>query len=230
MGPFGTFFQGTFWDRLFYWAVANAASLGIASALIEWQRRVFPIKNIVLREGLLCLAMTVIYTPLLVLWTSFRFPSLAILPPADGLLSVYVFLICVCISVIRYGVPYWLAHRAGEKTVAEIEIPPDPVPRLLERFDEDERSHVLRLSVDGHKVIVVMEQQAKSLRMRFGDAVQEMDCIDGFLTHRSHWVVASAIACVRTGAKGRPEILLKNGDVVPVSRKNEPVLEERGLL
>lgn len=231
MGPFGTFFQGTFWDRLFYWAVANAASLLIAAALVVVQRRLFPIRSLFVREGLLCVVMTAVYTPLLLLWTEFRFPKLAVLPPSDSVIGVYVFLICVCISVLRYGVPFWLAQRSGgEMAVQEPEVTPEPLPRLLERFEADQRSPIVRMSVDGHKVIVVMEQQSKTLRMRFGDAVQELDGVDGFTTHRSHWVAASAVASVRTGVKRRPEIVLKNGDVVPVSRKNEPVLEERGLL
>ncbi len=226
MGPFGTYAEGNFPDRLVYWTVSIALSVLIARGLIAVQRRHFSKVRTIWRETMLCVGMTAFYTPVLTVWTHLFFPGARDLPPAISTLAVYVLAICACISVLRHGVPYWVALHYGLERKEDKA--PEP-PRLLDRLEPEKRAPVQRLSVDGHTVIVVMDGKEAKLRMRFGDAVQEMEVVDGFLTHRSHWVAASAVKTVRIGAKGRPEVVLKSGDVVPVSRKHEAALQERGL-
>jgi DNA-binding LytR/AlgR family response regulator len=91
------------------------------------------------------------------------------------------------------------------------------------------RGEILRLSAADHVVRVVTDKGVTDLRMRFGDAVNEMAGVEGCFTHRSQWVAVAAIAEARREA-GRWVIVLCNGDEVPVSRKNQPALNEAGLL
>ena len=68
-----------------------------------------------------------------------------------------------------------------------------------------------------------------AIRLRFGDAIEEMDPVDGFCTHRSHWVARQAVSGAER-ERGKIFLRLENGDRVPVSRTYMPDLEEAGLL
>ncbi len=56
-----------------------------------------------------------------------------------------------------------------------------------------------------------------------------MDGVEGYATHRSHWVAASAIVGSRRD-KGRVFLRLSNGSDVPVSRGYQDALKEAGIL
>ncbi len=97
--------------------------------------------------------------------------------------------------------------------------------RLPETFDGD----ILHLTVRDHFVDVIATNSTHTLRLRFADAVAEMEPIDGFCTHRSHWVNRKAISDVERD-NGRIFLRLVNGTQVPVSRKFRPHLEDAGLI
>ncbi|WP_165759819.1 LytTR family DNA-binding domain-containing protein [Falsiruegeria litorea] len=102
-------------------------------------------------------------------------------------------------------------------------------PRLYRRLPEGFEGPILRLTVHDHSVDVVTMDEVITIRSRFADAIDEMEPVLGYCTHRSHWVTREAIESVeRTG--GRIYIRLINGDQVPVSRKYKPKLEEAGIV
>ncbi|MGD9866167.1 MAG: LytTR family DNA-binding domain-containing protein [Pseudodonghicola sp.] len=106
---------------------------------------------------------------------------------------------------------------------------PDLPPRLARRLPEDFQGPILRLSSEDHFVDVITAAAVHRLRMRFADAIDEMDTVEGDLTHRSHWVARAAIDGVEREG-GRIFIRLVNGDRVPVSRTYRPGLEQAGIL
>jgi len=53
--------------------------------------------------------------------------------------------------------------------------------------------------------------------MRLGDAIAELEGLEGAQTHRSWWFAKSAVADV-TKLDGRAMLTLKDGAEVPVSR------------
>ena len=85
------------------------------------------------------------------------------------------------------------------------------------------------MAIYGHIVRVITNVGTFDLRMRFSDAVDEVSEITGICAHRSHWVALAEIAETIT-VKGRPFLVLSNGDMVPVSRKYEPDLGVLGVL
>lgn len=101
--------------------------------------------------------------------------------------------------------------------------------RIIRRLPEDFEGKIIHLSGNGHVVHVSTCHRRFDLRMRFGDAVAEVAELDGFCTHRSHWVARKEISDVYS-VNGRPHLLLSNGDEVPVSRKYQPELEEMGII
>lgn len=135
----------------------------------------------------------------------------------------YAALICTTVAVLRLFLQEFLGAHAPPEQPVVVE------PALSKRLPADVQGQILRLSAADHVVRVVTTKGETGLRMRFGDAVNEMDGVEGYCTHRSHWVAVEAIAGARREA-GRWVITLKNGDEVPVSRKYQPDLEAAGLL
>ena len=103
------------------------------------------------------------------------------------------------------------------------------VARLVCRLPEDFCGKIVHLAIDGHIVWVIINVGTFDLRMRFSDAVDEVAEITGICAHRSHWVAIAKITETIT-VKGRPCLVLSNGDMVPVSRKYEPDLGVLGIL
>ncbi|NRB04373.1 MAG: LytTR family transcriptional regulator [Rhodobacteraceae bacterium] len=228
LGPFGSYEHGVFLDRLVYWTVLNAVSFAIALSLIHITRSAAPKLHGFWREAILCALLTLFFTPFLQYWTVWYFDHLNAENPDLISMGTAVFSVAVCISILRHGIPYSFAQKT-EKTEPPLENE-EYLPKLLERLEPQQRSPIQRVSVDGHKVLVVMQNGEQELRMRFSDAVAELEGVPGFATHRSHWVAEYAIKAVATNDKGRPELHLHNGDIVPVSRKHEQNLEDRGLV
>jgi len=63
--------------------------------------------------------------------------------------------------------------------------------------------------------------------MRLGDAIEELQGLEGAQVHRSWWVARAAIADVRRG-DGRAVLTLVSGAEVPVSRTYAPQLRAAG--
>jgi DNA-binding LytR/AlgR family response regulator len=220
-GPFGTYDAGDFGERLLYWFVLICVSVLLAMAIIETNRQYFSHVSFVTRECIAILAMTVIFTAFLEVWTKFAFPGMVNKPPGYFLLASEVLVICAAISLTKYWIPH-IVRRAN----LDEEMPAQP--RLARRLPQDFEGQISRLTVNGHKVLVVTSQGHFDLRMRFADAVEEISELEGFCVHRSHWVAKTAIKGVIT-RNGRPVIVMNNGDEVPVSRKYQRNLEDSGL-
>lgn len=104
--------------------------------------------------------------------------------------------------------------------------PPAPVPpaeapavrpRLMQRLPAGAQGTLVRLSVQGHYVLVHTTEATHSLLMRFSDALAEVEGHPGLRVHRSHWVARDAIAGHRR-KKGRHFLATIDGAEVPVSR------------
>ncbi|CAD0184859.1 LytTr DNA-binding domain protein [Ruegeria sp. THAF57] len=107
---------------------------------------------------------------------------------------------------------------------------PEPQkPRLLNRLPHSFQGQVFRLAVRDHSVDVVTSEGTFTIRSRFADAIAEMEPVNGHCTHRSHWVVDAAVSGVERQG-GKIFLRLKNGELVPVSRKYKPELECDGII
>jgi hypothetical protein len=222
-GPFGTFDQGDFATRLLYWSLVIVASASLGH-LFHVASRALTRPDQPVRCDLMMLGfMTLGFTPVLWLLTTWLIvPSLTM---RGGIWSLggAVMAITTAILVLRRILPGFEAvgysdrHKTPER------------PRLMDRLPDDERGTILRVSVRDHFVDVVTTQNTHTIRMRFGDAINEMDTVQGHCTHRSHWVADDAVVGVDQD-KGKSWLVLSNGDRVPVSRTYYAAVEEAGLL
>ncbi|WP_170416728.1 LytTR family DNA-binding domain-containing protein [Ruegeria atlantica] len=118
-----------------------------------------------------------------------------------------------------------LTSRAEHKS----EPPPSPAPRLARRLPASFKGQIYRLTSRNHYVDVVTSEGTFTIRLRLSDAITEMEPMIGHCAHRSHWVTDDAVIGTEKVAD-RIYLKLVNGDLIPVSRKYKPMLEDDGLI
>ncbi|MFD1508762.1 LytTR family DNA-binding domain-containing protein [Lacimonas salitolerans] len=243
-GPFGTYEYLTLTERCLYWGAITFGSTMAAYVLRRLALQVVPKDRPVLYELVVTGLMVVVVTPMVLVLTHVFMPGLCGGSGCFGRISVYVALIAGAIFVLRRVIPgfeellFFVRDEAGGlRVLAPSPVPvgdaplaeASPRPRLYRRLPDGETGDILHLTANGHFVTVTLDTGVQQLRMRFGDAVNEMDCVEGRCTHRSHWVTLSAVAGHRR-VDGKQVLVLINAMEVPVSRTYRPGLEEAGLL
>lgn len=221
-GPFGTFTELTLGERLLYWTTIIGVSILMAVIVRVGVARLFAKRSAMQRELLMALLFTLGFTPCIYFWNAALFqPKSQIFMPFY-MMAAIIFVITIGVIAMRTS----LTARRGEAVaVGEIE-----KPRLALRLPNNAAASILRLTVEDHYVEIHLEDGTRHrILMRLGDAVSEMDMIDGFCTHRSHWITRASIATMER-ENGRDFARLRDGTRIPVSRKYRPNLVEAGLL
>ncbi len=221
-GPFGTFKTGTFPTVLIYWGlviwlsilIGNFSRSLVAVLLSDW-----PISK---SEWLVPLVFGLLYTPILLLCGLVILGQLAV----SFFTPFQLFLI---VLTVAYAVLILMRHFRRTFTLRGDSAEDPTRPRLMERLDVPCPSLIVRMTVEDHYVIVHLHDgTVRRLLMRFADAVAEMTGLEGFLTHRSHWVARQAVVGL-TREGGREVLLLSEGSTVPISRTYRSVIKELDL-
>jgi hypothetical protein len=132
-----------------------------------------------------------------------------------------VFVICVLVMALRQ-----LAWRVPPQP-AQVEIA-EPSEAFRRRLSAKRRAaRLLAVEAEDHYLRVHTDAGEELITARFGDALEELADWPGFRTHRSWWVAACAIEGVRW-SRGRGELRLTSGLVVPVSRSQTQALKSAG--
>lgn len=225
-GPFGTIQADSFVYRLLYWSVIVLLSGVIGQWSCQVVGKTFPRENRWLKDAVRVGCATIILTPIIWGLTVKIFKFQVTPTPGFFTIATYVAVISAALRVFWRSV-LGLDERGYFRNVEALKrsVPPRLARRLPDSFD----GAIVRLTGRDHFVDVVSDQGLFSIRMRFGDAIEEMDTVPGYCTHRSHWVTKDAIESVQR-ANGRIHLILKNGDQVPVSRKYKSELEQVGVI
>ncbi|TDK48027.1 LytTR family DNA-binding domain-containing protein [Antarcticimicrobium luteum] len=243
-GPFGTYSLG-FGRRLAYWTLVVILSALMANAFARAARRLIGPGHRQWRDLVVVVLMTVFFTPVLIGLTRY-FLKMDFSNLSDALyFGQYVAIISLGVTSGRRVLPRMIPGLHSDMARWGAVAPPDPVPepdpeaeadaetppqpRLKRRLPDSFQGPILRLTVEDHFVDVIAPGTVYRLRMRFADAIDEMDPVEGFCTHRSHWVRRDAVDGVERDGT-RVLLRLTNGDLVPVSRTYRPKLEQAGLL
>ena len=217
-GPFGTFSSLSILDRAMLWAPMVFFALVIGGLCCETVWRWTSQRDPVLRGITTALCFTVAYTPVVYLCAAFANSAEVKMQatPLEVVTFIFAFALILTLYIIF----------ASGKAQAE----PQPLPRLYARLPKIGSERISRMTVRDHYVHVCMDNgDEHRILMRFADAVNEMDGVPGFCTHRSHWVARNA--AVRATRKGSKEILvLQCGDEVPVSKTYRQNVVAAGLL
>jgi hypothetical protein len=223
VGPFGsTAAFGQFVSTLF-WALIIVLSVGSVQLLRGVVTSLTPSWGEVRRELVLLGVFTLVYTPQvqILIWLFDRRESFSFEGIAE--LGVKVFAISLWIVAMRFVLQGWRKESIPEVVVPER-------PRLFQRLDAAQDAAILQLSAEDHYVVVTLSDgTTQRILLRLSDGIAEMDGVEGFATHRSHWVAASAIVGSRR-ERGRVFLRLSNGAEVPVSRGYQAAFKEAGIL
>ncbi|NDV02212.1 LytTR family DNA-binding domain-containing protein [Pseudoroseicyclus tamaricis] len=217
-GPFGTYSQFELVPRLLFYKLAILSSAPVAWGASRGTARILPrlgaAPMIALRAAIFAAATTPIFV---LVYRAFD-PWMIGIPPGWGEIALKSLLI---------GLGLFALQRAIRDAVPQAS---SEAPRLLARLPGHEGGRVWRLSADDHYTQVLIDgREEERLLMRFSDAVAEMDCVEGLLVHRSHWVAREAIREARREG-GKDVVVLRNGARLPVSRTYREGLEELGFL
>jgi hypothetical protein len=101
--------------------------------------------------------------------------------------------------------------------------------RLIARLNPRLGGEVLALQGEDHYVRVHTALGSELVLMRLGDAIQELDGLEGERVHRSWWVARQAVGETRMDGR-RACLTLTNGLEVPVSREATVQLRRTGWL
>lgn len=242
-GPFFTLSLLSPIERLIYWGTAVPlaffTALFVVELLTPFLRNTRSWKNVAAKT----VSMAGLYTPFIFWWTNFM------VTPVDGetvpfgqllrdvlLIALAAFATLEVVLTRRAAnarLVDCLADREPEPVALPdnpdtVDIPDIPRSRLLRRIDADDPGPILRLEALDHFVTVVTSAGQYHLRMRFADAIDEMDGVEGLRTHRSHWVTRAAILGTERENR-RLFVHVACGARIPVSRKFLSDVEALGL-
>ncbi|MGV6802766.1 MAG: LytTR family DNA-binding domain-containing protein [Ruegeria sp.] len=208
-----------FFGRLVFWSgvmgLAMAATWGSRNLVRGRMNHV----GLTQRDVAFALVILVLFTPALWVMTWVLYTACG--QDAPGLLAVGTYGALFSTGLVLISKGDTGTEDTDNKGVSK--------PRLVNRLPTGFHGEILRLTVRDHNVDVVTTEGTFTIRSRFADAISEMDPVSGHCTHRSHWVTDAAILSV-SKSKGKTFLRLRNDDLVPVSRKYKPQLEEDGLI
>lgn len=207
--------------RLLYWVPLMIVG-GVIGNLIA--RPVFASPWFATRPWLACLTVTVLLTiPLTVIvWSAsnlFFDQSWHLRHMINAAPPVFV------VSVVMTALSYMLDRRPRETHAGPVGAPP---PRFLDRLPMKLKgAELYAVEAEDHYLRIHTDRGSDLILMRLGDAVGELEGIEGAQTHRSWWVAKEAVTEVARG-DGRATFVLKNGARAPVSRSFARTLRAEG--
>jgi hypothetical protein len=221
IGPFGSEAQ-PFPIRLFYCvAICVVAGpvffLGLRLGLELGRRAGWPVwLSSLAAASVFCLPISLeAYWLAPVLWLGHPPPT----PPVW--LSYFQTLVIATPSSLVIG---WLMMRPkGEPAHASASAP----SRLTLRVPLAVRGEILALEAEDHYVRVHTVRGSALILMRFADAMDELDGVEGLRVHRSWWVAKAAISAAQSRGR-RMSLTLSNGVVAPVTRQAAPLIRRAG--
>ena len=224
VGPFGTYDAMSLPRRALYWGIVAGGGLLAGMAIREQLSRRLapraPALDVIVHAG----AVTALLGPAIWLVSLLFAPADGPAPPGLARMLALVFVVSIGIGVLRLVIASLTAGAAApEPPTREAE------PRLLRRLPADRRGRLLRCEVSGHHTVIVTEAGQATLRLRFADAISELDEADGLRVHRSHWVAREAVHG-HDNVNGRLFLTLADGARVPVSRNYRRAVEASGLV
>lgn len=172
--------------------------------------------------GLLALAVSIPLTVLVWAYTSLLSPSPL---PVGQLPGFFVGVLVISVGMTAVMM---LASQPGRVTHAPAEGEPSVQVRFLERLPAKLKGAKLyAVSAEDHYLRLHTSKGSDLILMRLGDAISELEGLEGAQTHRSWWVAKEAVRGVRREGE-RMTLLLPDSMEAPVSRPNVRALRERG--
>jgi len=214
-GPFGTYLETSLFSRSLYWASLIGTALVFSEGVKIGVKHLWPDLSFPMSAVAATTLFVLLFTPTTIVACALN-PSPFGTDLPIGTIVLTAAALCMGTQKLDYLNSTKLVSYSSE-------------PRLVQRLPMDIRGPLIRITVRDHYVDVYTDKGMHSLLMRFRDAADEVEGVEGFCIHRSHWVARRAIADV-VMEKGRPFVIMNDGEKVPVSRKYRYNVEAAGLL
>ena len=221
-GPFGTYLDFSFWVRLGFWGTvvsasgifihASAALLLHISGAKPWQRILAVVVGVCV--GALPSAASVMLVHSFISGSEFE---LAAYPR----LWSNVCIIGLVIAAVQFRKEVWSSVKPEAEEIEELSDAPVRVsasrPQLMSRLPQSlKEAEIISFSMQDHYVEVTTTLGKHMLLMRFADALELLDPLQGVQLHRSHWSSVNHLTSLRK--EGRKHIaILSDGRELPVS-------------
>jgi len=223
IGPFGTFYDLSFFMRLVFWAVAVLGCGAIFWSIVYFfsHFKIFKNSSKYLRYSFIVFLTTIPATVLIyynnVFFRNITFP----LEKLPWLWST-VFIIGITITSLHLFSNFAksLSNKAKhKKEVAKIAIETDKdILRFMDRLPKKLGRKLISLSSHDHHVDVQTDKGVEMIYMKFSDAIKELQNYPGLRIHRSHWIASDAI--IKVKKSGRKWVVkLNNGSELPISKR-----------
>jgi DNA-binding LytR/AlgR family response regulator len=217
LGPFGTFSDLAAPVRFAYW---YGLLLFGYLAIVLFDRALLPVTQemrVPTRIALLTMA-SALPTTFAVAWVeSLARLGQVIAPQVMPRLYASVAVVQLLMVLIQHR-----GRRAPPEPAPVADAVPLPSP-FLARIPRHLGMALLAVSSEDHYLRIHTSAGSDLILMRMGDALSELAAEDGLQVHRSWWVRRDAVREVRRSA-ARTELVLDNGQVVPVSRSCLPAV------
>lgn len=228
--PFDDVMSYAFGQRLVYWSFVNALVILVAVLVRHVVLARVRDETLVVLTGI-ALAQALVLGPLLWVLNLYLlgFAVGGILWLAE--LTLIMGLVAFCVALIRYEVmrARRLAEAQAAAPGAELPMEGPQRPGFLDRGETSLAGELRVVSADDHFLHVTTTSQSGRVRMRFRDALSELDQIPGYRIHRSHWVAKAELVAVRPDGR-RHLAYLRSGGVLPVSDAYLEDLRAAGLV
>lgn len=225
-GPFGSYDTMSMPIRMVYWSLVVTAGFVIGFAARAVMRALLQHRHPALFDLGASFLVGIFLGPLIWVLRGWLDPVLGYEDLTLIKITLNTFFIASGIFVVRRQIGAEFPSSYWPQTDPYI----SPQTRLHRRLSCPPMAEIHRLTANNHYVEVATSVGIETLRLRLVDAIEEMEPVAGFCTHRSHWVAIDAISRMERHSGGKVFVLLKNGDRVPVSRKYRSNLEAAGLL
>lgn len=242
IGPFGTYDDLTFWQRVVFWTLLFAGSFLFMVPMLYifgtgrlLSRLPVPVRMFgAAAFGSLPISALSIFLfhdiraePSNELWASFP--------------TIYGQVLGVCLAILVIEFHVWpRLFPPPEDDPATVENAPAPTPQnaapdpgrpvcaLIEHLPAKLRTgRIIAISMQDHYAHIATTAGEALVLIRLRDAIALLDGLPGVQTHRSHWVSAEFAQTLKRDGR-RHVLVLKNGHRVPVAASR--VTEVRAML
>ncbi|HEY1752276.1 MAG TPA: LytTR family DNA-binding domain-containing protein [Caulobacteraceae bacterium] len=129
------------------------------------------------------------------------------------------------VALVMTGLAFLLRPHSTQTRAAPQGAPP---PKFLARLPAKlAGAELFAVEAEDHYLRLHTSQGQDLILMRLGDAIDELEGLEGAQTHRSWWVAKAAVASAEK-LDGRAVLTLKDGAEVPVSRGFAKALRSAG--
>jgi hypothetical protein len=211
-------------ERLLYWTPLMTLGVPVGGGVAMLMMRLLPARaNVWLLGALTTLGIAAISGGFILWYTSLFWNTDVNAAALPGFLAA---LLAISAGMTAIMIA---ANRPGAVTHAPSQGAPQPV-RFLERLPAKLKGAALyAVSAEDHYLRLHTSKGSDLILMRLGDAIAELDGLEGAQTHRSWWVARDAVESTRRDGE-RVTLVLKGGAEAPVSRPNVRALREAGWL